>query len=338
MKEKFKLHIDKISYKEKPTNEEMKIIKVRLQGDSPPVEVSLLELLEKIQEGKPVSPAVMHGTKAKDFEEQQIFMVDIDNKKTDIPLLTVEKALKICKKNHLQPVFYYYTFSHTEEIPKFRLVFMMDEVITDHVLRDTVIRRLIDLFDQADTSCKNADRVFFGTNKEAIICDLKARISLDTILKMDPIPIIEKTDKSYKYKTDRELDKMKIDFDFLGYLKKRNGKIKRDTSIYAMFENCEICGHHEDLVYYYETNSFYCFSDDGDVGGTIIDYLMATEDLTLKQAIRKFKKEIYKMSKTSKKLKVIRMSDVKLKKVKWLWYPYIPAGKVTLTYGNPRRR
>ena len=58
---------------------------------------------------------------------------------------------------------------------------------------------------------------------------------------------MEKRDKLYTSKTDSELDKLKRDFDFFGYLKKRNGAVKYDTSRYAMFENCEICGHHEDL-------------------------------------------------------------------------------------------
>lgn len=54
------------------------------------------------------------------------------------------------------------------------------------------------------------------------------------------------------------------------------------------------------------------------------------------KAIKKLKKELCK--KMPKELKIIRMSDVKLEKVKWIWYPYIPAGKVTVLYGNPRRR
>jgi hypothetical protein len=74
----------------------------------------------------------------------------------------------------------------------------------------------------------------------------------------------------------------------------------------------------------------------GQKGGTIIDYLMEVEKISVSKAIKKFKKELCK--KMPKELKIIRMSDVKLKKVKWLWYPYIPAGKLTILQGNPRRR
>lgn len=335
MEEKVKLHLDTIGYKEKPTNDDMAIIKNRVQRDSPPVEVTLKELIEAIQEGKAVSPAVMKGTKAKDFIQQQVFMVDIDNTNTQEPILQVADAISICEKNGLHVAFYYYSFSHTEELPKYRLVFILDETITDNIIRLSIMQRLIDLFKQADKSCKNADRIFFGTDKETVICDLKARINVDTVLKISLKPTMEKRDKSYIGKTDSELDKLKRDFDFLSYLKERNGNVVRDNPRYIMFENCEICGHHNDLVYYPETNSFNCFSDDGNIGGTIIDYLMAVEHITLKQAIKKFRKELCR--KMSKKLKIIRMSDVKLEKVKWSWYPYIPAGKVTLLYGNPRR-
>ncbi len=87
MEEKFKLHIDTIGYKEKEhATKEFDKIKVRVQRRSSPVKVTLLELIEKIQEGKAVSPTVMKGTKAEDFIEQQVFMVDIDNKRKDIPI------------------------------------------------------------------------------------------------------------------------------------------------------------------------------------------------------------------------------------------------------------
>lgn len=334
MEEKFKLHIDKIGYKDKKfskNNEEMKKVKYRLQGTSPPVEVTLKELMEAVQEGKAVSPAVMKGTKADDFLEQQVFMVDIDNTNTKKPILQVADAISICEKNGLHVAFYYFSFSHTEKLPKYRLVFVMNEVITNSIIRNTIMRRLIDLFDQTDTSCTNADRFFFGTNKKAVICDLKARINVDAVLKMPPKSVIKKKKTS---RADKELEEQINKFDFFSYLKERNGELECENSRYAMFKTCEICGHHNDLVYYPETNSFYCFSDKGKVGGTIIDYLKEVYKLTTLQAIRKFKKELCK--KMSKELELICMDDIEIEEVKWLWYPYIPAGKVTILQGDPR--
>ncbi len=36
-----------------------------------------------------------------------------------------------------------------------------------------------------------------------------------------------------------------------------------------------------------------------------------------------------------KKNKLIRMSDIATEEVRWLWYPYIPYGKVTIIQGDP---
>lgn len=37
----------------------------------------------------------------------------------------------------------------------------------------------------------------------------------------------------------------------------------------------------------------------------------------------------------NEKLKLIRLADVETQEVSWLWYPYIPAGKITILEGNP---
>lgn len=311
MEEKFKLHIDKIGYKDKKfskNNEEMKKLKYRLQGASPPVEVTLKELMEAVQEGKSVSPSVMKGTKADDFLEQQVFMVDIDNTNTKKPILQVADAISICEKNGLHVAFYYFSFSHTEKLPKFRLVFVMDEVVTERILRDTIMRRLIDLFEQADTSCINADRIFFGTDKETVICDLEARINVNTVLKILPKSVIIKKKKISR--TDKELEELINKFDFFSYLKERNGELECENSRYAMFKTCEICGHHNDLVYYPETNTFYCFSDKGDVGGTIIDYLKEVYKITTSQAIKKFKKELCGIGKVPKSISLKELLEM----------------------------
>ena len=41
------------------------------------------------------------------------------------------------------------------------------------------------------------------------------------------------------------------------------------------------------------------------------------------------------MSENQKGLKLIRMSDVETIEIKWLWYPYIPFGKMTVIQGDP---
>lgn len=46
--------------------------------------------------------------------------------------------------------------------------------------------------------------------------------------------------------------------------------------------------------------------------------------------------KIERMSTVSKKtLKLTRMSEIEEQEVKWLWYPYIPFGKITIIHGDP---
>jgi DNA repair protein RadA/Sms len=44
------------------------------------------------------------------------------------------------------------------------------------------------------------------------------------------------------------------------------------------------------------------------------------------------------MNETKTELKLIHMEDVISKEVSWLWYPYIPFGKITVIEGDPGGR
>src|SRR5574344_1691207 len=177
---KVKVHIDTKCYKEKP--KDFSTIKPRLQSKDTIQEIELTELIKKIKQGYSISPAIMkNGISASNWTEQSLFMVDIDNDNNDLPLLKPSKALEICKRNNLHPICYYFSFSHSKTKPKYRLVFLMNETITDTNTRNKIISSLIDLFQQSDSKCNNADRIFLGTNKEVVICDLKATINLEAI-------------------------------------------------------------------------------------------------------------------------------------------------------------
>ncbi len=44
---------------------------------------------------------------------------------------------------------------------------------------------------------------------------------------------------------------------------------------------------------------------------------------------------VIRESKAEENVPIIRMSEVEPKEIKWLWYPYIPFGKITIIQGNP---
>jgi len=102
--------------------------------------VSINDLITAIEKGYSISPALMQGgAKAENWMEQQLFMIDIDNDNKTIPIMTVEQALEICKAKNIIPAFYYYSFSSSEDKPKYRLYFVMNEVITDTQTRALII-------------------------------------------------------------------------------------------------------------------------------------------------------------------------------------------------------
>lgn len=102
---KIKVHIDPRGYNEKPSNKEIGGIKARLQKNTRPSLVTLEELVQKIETGHSISPGIMDGMSAKDWQEQQLFLVDIDNEE-DGPILRVKDARAICRDNGLPLAFY----------------------------------------------------------------------------------------------------------------------------------------------------------------------------------------------------------------------------------------
>ncbi len=184
-----KIQVDSVCYSYKPKNL-IKLIKTRTQSEQALKESSLENIAAKIGQGYSISPGVMvGGLAAEHWTEQQIFLVDIDNDKA-APMITPNDALAICAANGLPPAFWYSSYSDTVQKPKFRLAFVMREPVTDTGKRALIVKTLIGLFTQADTSCENADRIFFGTNKKVVLLDLSARIDIEAICgaQIPPLP------------------------------------------------------------------------------------------------------------------------------------------------------
>lgn len=43
----------------------------------------------------------------------------------------------------------------------------------------------------------------------------------------------------------------------------------------------------------------------------------------------------YRNDSTKPELEIRKLSEVELQEVQWLWYPYIPFGKITIIQGDP---
>jgi effector-binding domain-containing protein len=92
----------------------------------------------------------------KNWLSQQIFMLDFDG---GISKTEVKERFE---KYGITPNFIYYTFSHTEEKEKFRVVLLMDTEVTDSKIATHIREGLLLMFPEADEKCKDAARMFFG--------------------------------------------------------------------------------------------------------------------------------------------------------------------------------
>lgn len=156
---KIRLHIDPIGIEEKADEREWGRISRRVLRKDSIKEVTVAQLTQKLRTGHTVCPAILDGSKAADWQEQQVFMVDIDNADQGHPQLSQEQALRICDDYGLSPVISYQTFSHSDKCPKFRLVFITDDVINDPDIRCAIVERLVSIFPQSDRACTNDERL-----------------------------------------------------------------------------------------------------------------------------------------------------------------------------------
>jgi hypothetical protein len=101
--------------------------------------------------------AILNGKRInKNWTGQQAFMLDFDSGIT--PKEVIEKLLE----HGIIVNIIYYTFSHTEEHPRFRIVILLEEPIYNYGIADTIRRGLVKGLDGCDIKCKDAARIFLG--------------------------------------------------------------------------------------------------------------------------------------------------------------------------------
>lgn len=178
------LNIDHVLYKEKPSDD-VSAIQNRIGLYKKTVNVK--EFIEAIENGRSFKAAALKGNKNADWESQQVFALDIDNKDQELKeygLLTPEEAYKRFADLGVPPTFYYESFSSTKEIPKFRLIFIVRNPITDVRIRNVIQMALMNIMPECDKACKDLSRLFFGTNK-------KCKLFSDNINVIDPYVLVQ---------------------------------------------------------------------------------------------------------------------------------------------------
>lgn len=325
--EKIKLLIDNKPYTSKPDSKETACIKNRLAKPEAQKEYAINDIVVCIGKGYTVTPAVLeNGTKNENWVQQQLFCLDIDNE-AEGEILTPEEAITLLNDKGIKVLAYYYTFNSSEDKPKFRLLLLLKEATCNQGEAKLIIKTLIDLLPQADKSCKDLSRLFYGTNKEVKVVDPEARITLEDIIKVAKPEAETKTD----YKASNDLDKLIKEYDLEKYMIQDGNEVCSSSSSWTYFKNCKICGHNDCLRYRKDNNTFYCFGENGCKGGNIINYLMITKNQDRKEAVKYFKYDMLGIDPVTdlkqlhlelvkKQLKEISLSCDFIKKLDWVYY------------------
>ncbi len=91
------------------------------------------------------------------WSQQSVFALDFDQGNIDLP-----DALYKLNTLEIFPQVWYDTLSSSDTLRKFRIVIFLDEPVTKIEQRNLIADGLLALFPQADQSCKNPCRFFFG--------------------------------------------------------------------------------------------------------------------------------------------------------------------------------
>ena len=103
------------------------------------------------------SPAIFNGYRSNStWVEQQLYTLDFDGG------IEPKEVIERFKEYGITPNLIYYTFSDMPEKRKFRVILFLDKVVNDKDLNIYLQKGLLRLFPEADQSCKDLSRIFFG--------------------------------------------------------------------------------------------------------------------------------------------------------------------------------
>jgi hypothetical protein len=100
----------------------------------------------------------------KNWQEQSVFAIDFDK-----GLISLDDAMKRLTDLHIYPQLWYETLGSSEILIKFRIVLFVDIPIKVLEHRYNIVFGLLKLFPEADQSCINESRFYFGGKESCVI-------------------------------------------------------------------------------------------------------------------------------------------------------------------------
>jgi hypothetical protein len=152
------------------------------------IETTLVGLASLVNEGHPFCAQHMDKRKNENFICSDVLAVDIDDG------MTLSEALESAFAQQYGG-FIYPTVSHTQEHPRLRFVFELEQTITSADKMTAAQQGLIRVFN-GDESCKDACRAFYGSkgSEPILLGKVLSREGLELLIALgrDPAPITDR--------------------------------------------------------------------------------------------------------------------------------------------------
>lgn len=159
-----KIYLDSKGYDSKPLGKEVGNITTRIVNN--PVDLEIEELAKELTLKGKTAVACQFTyprlSKSTPIVEQEIVMLDFDNKDSDNTYTIEDMLSDPFIQQHAS--FWYKTFNHgTENVDRFRVVFQLNTPLKRNVEVEDVYHFLLSKYPNADKTCNTPNRLFFGS-------------------------------------------------------------------------------------------------------------------------------------------------------------------------------
>ncbi|WP_440863926.1 hypothetical protein [Staphylococcus shinii] len=172
-----KIHLDTKEFTSKPLDSQT-LSNLHKRICKTVEEIAPKELAESLANGQTMVLGVMKNQVRKkvNLNYQEVIALDFDDNTT----IEEIKNTDFIKDN---ASFIYTTFSHTEGHHKFRVVFFLEDKLTNNEQVLAVYNKLFEMFPTADISCKDSSRFFFG-GKSYMEINFNNKFDVNTIVEL----------------------------------------------------------------------------------------------------------------------------------------------------------
>ena len=184
-----KIHLDNKKFHSKPLDA-LTLSNLHKRICKTVEEIAPKELAESLANGQTMVLGVMKNEVRKkvNLNYQEVIALDFDDNTT----IEEIESNEFIKQN---ASFIYTTFSHTEGHHKFRVVFFLENKLTNNEQVLEVYNKLFEMFPTADVNCKDSSRLFFG-GKSYTEINFNNRLNVNTIVDLpEGSPIAERQEQ-----------------------------------------------------------------------------------------------------------------------------------------------